>query len=1335
MSEEVRAILARVSEATQAATRREINSWLLGLPLSDEIYDSAVRKRLPGTCDWILDRKAYLDWVCSFSDSKARRARLLWIHGPAGFGKTVLCSRVVENLSSICHAPIGYFFLSADSRSRSDPYMAIRSWVAQLVARDHVAFEAAKHAWESEQDQEVSRGSVLKLFAGILRRSPDCIFVLDGLDECATNTGAASIVLDFLQDLDQALEDTEVRVMIVSRDAPEIRQALVHFSAAELIEYNISPEDVRTDNASYSQTIVDRKLPNKSLEIRSDISQRMATRCEGQFLWLKMQEEALSRGLNKRQLLKAIEETPTEIDRIYDRNWKIIAAFPARDMNRAFALLRLAAFALRPLTIAEMTEAVLIECEEPAEEAYEDFPVLELPDLIDDDYIDSRISELCAPLVEVRTNASDPSPAARTIHLTHFSVKEYLLRRLPLQGLETDRRLRPSSEQIHNAVLAKLCLDYLAFPAVWGTLPLLVEDIQFGASFRDYAASSWHQHVKSGVSTDQIDLSALVLSFLNKQHVAWDAWRAWYDAQGEREENKETAPDRSSEPLYYAVRLGLRTASMELIGDIEWNQDTRRTLGKAALDAACEGGDAAIVTAILDKDCDVNAKTGKGTTAIFLSCREGDAEITKLLLDRGAEPEIRDTKGVAPFDIACNGGHEALVRLLLESGVNPNTRSISGVTPLTLASHEGHVEIVKVLLDRRLDLDDRSDSNVTPLFAASLNGHISIVKMLLKRGANVASRSWDGWAPIHAASEEGHLEVLRLLVSRGADIDTANDSGITPLYLAARHGSLESVRLLQSLGADVSARRSNGWTPIHAAVEQGRNEVFQLLVDCGADISMTTESGTTPLFTASRKGRPEMVQTLLGRGADVEAAKDGGWTPLNVAAEQGHTDVAKILLDHGADLFKVNDFDMAPLYTASRSGHLETVEFLLTRGADIETANTAGWTPLNVAVEKGHVEVARLLLDHGADMERKNNENWSPLYTAARRGFLEIAGLLLDRDADSAASNTHRWTPLCVAAEQGHLEIVGLLLDRGADATLASSKGITPFWAAVKNGHADVVELLLERGVKAEPRELGGCDPLCMAATVGHADVVQLLLDRGNETIVSTHEGTLALVRAAPKDSKDLPLKCMRSVATPAFDKEAQLLGREAEAQHAGLPDANMDGQGPPQYGRTALLLAARGGHLSVVKKLLDNGAFSVDHRDWRGTTPLMASVRNGHVEVARMLLPHVGNDCFSSTDSFGRKLLWWAKKSGKDAMLHVLEEEAGSRSVYVGDEDVLPTADQVGSERVDAWCDSCTLDIIKGSKVYNCTVCSQGGLAICHECYELGIRCLGSHRLVVVNT
>jgi hypothetical protein len=78
----------------------------------------------------------------------------------------------------------------------------------------------------------------------------------------------------------------------------------------------------------------------------------------------------------------AAAERPQGHDHIYERNWNKIER-----SDRAVALLRWAAFALRPLTIEEVTEAVLIN------EDCETLPMHELPDAIDDEYIGSEILE------------------------------------------------------------------------------------------------------------------------------------------------------------------------------------------------------------------------------------------------------------------------------------------------------------------------------------------------------------------------------------------------------------------------------------------------------------------------------------------------------------------------------------------------------------------------------------------------------------------------------------------------------------------------------------------------------------------------------------------------------------------------------------------------------------------------------------------------------------------------------------------------------------------------------------------------------------------------------
>ena len=78
---------------------------------------------------------------------------------------------------------------------------------------------------------------------------------------------------------------------------------------------------------------------------------------------------------------------------------------------------------------------------------------------------------------------------------------------------------------------------------------------------------------------------------------------------------------------------------------------------------AVRKGDAAAVTAALDKGADVNAKFRYGTTALFKAAERGNAEVTKMLLDRGADVKVKDTfYGATAMTWALDNDHVAVVR-------------------------------------------------------------------------------------------------------------------------------------------------------------------------------------------------------------------------------------------------------------------------------------------------------------------------------------------------------------------------------------------------------------------------------------------------------------------------------------------------------------------------------------------------------------------------------------------------------------------------------------------------------------------------------------------------
>jgi len=151
----------------------------------------------------------------------------------------------------------------------------------------------------------------------------------------------------------------------------------------------------------YSRDIVKKKLGNKTDAQRDEISRNMVKRCDGMFLWMRMLKNQLRGGMNARRLKEIIDETPAGIDRLYDRNWNRISSRPEYESKRARSILRWAAFSLRPLTVLELTEALLVDDDE--DDGDGDLSVNELPDAIDHDYVRGEIVGLCEALLETRS--------------------------------------------------------------------------------------------------------------------------------------------------------------------------------------------------------------------------------------------------------------------------------------------------------------------------------------------------------------------------------------------------------------------------------------------------------------------------------------------------------------------------------------------------------------------------------------------------------------------------------------------------------------------------------------------------------------------------------------------------------------------------------------------------------------------------------------------------------------------------------------------------------------------------------------------------------------------
>ena len=203
-----------------------------------------------------------------------------------------------------------------------------------------------------------------------------------------------------------------------------------------------------------------------------------------------------------------------------------------------------------------------------------------------------------------------------------------------------------------------------------------------------------------------------------------------------------------------------------------------------------------MVSILLEKGAEVNAKNSGGSTALIKASLNGHAEVVRMLLNNGADVNVKDDTGTTALFSAILYRHTEVVRILLENGADVHVKTMYGSTTLDMASWDGDIEIVAMLLENGADVNAKSTTGSTALMKASLNGHTEVVRMLLEKGADVNVKDDNGSTALMKAILNGHTEVVRMLLEKGADINKKNNDGETPLMRAIRIEDYDMVELL-----------------------------------------------------------------------------------------------------------------------------------------------------------------------------------------------------------------------------------------------------------------------------------------------------------------------------------------------------------------------------------------------------------------------------------------------------------------------------------------------------------------------------------------------------------
>jgi ankyrin repeat protein len=217
---------------------------------------------------------------------------------------------------------------------------------------------------------------------------------------------------------------------------------------------------------------------------------------------------------------------------------------------------------------------------------------------------------------------------------------------------------------------------------------------------------------------------------------------------------------------------------------------------------------------------------------------------------------------------------------------------------------------------------------------------------------------------------------------------------------------------------------------------------------------------------------------------------------------------------------------------------------------------------------------------------------------AMKRDLATVSALLKD-GADPNVKGRFDTPALHWLVRVNEFDAVAQLLKAGADANATTDQDLSPLSLAIANGNTEMVELLLKSGANANTMEPSGESVLMSAAAIGVPGVITALLKAGAEVdAIDRDYGQTALMVAAREGHLEATRLLLEAGANPNSSTKI------------GEAPAFVGPNSVPGFGFGVGIL--RGG----VPK--DRGRREPTPG---GMTPLLYAARGGHVEIGELLL------------------------------------------------------------------------------------------------------------------
>lgn len=390
-----------------------------------------------------------------------------------------------------------------------------------------------------------------------------------------------------------------------------------------------------------------------------------------------------------------------------------------------------------------------------------------------------------------------------------------------------------------------------------------------------------------------------------------------------------------------------------------------------------------LVSILLERGLNVNAKDKQGRTPLHIASEIGDKLLAELLFQRGANTCSVCARGSIPLDCSRD---DAMTLMLLQM----MTRAGKADLAKDRLQFEELSEKAKLRVAKELDLKT-TRKNPSAILSSQFLNKKNVVNLLgikeadtcLSSLSNVSdcsrySESSSGFSEMDKSSDSTSMESVQTneSISSGfvsvdeLSLESFNRRATTPLTkqeFAALNRSpfvLRRSRAVSEPPPKRTIQRSSTWnvsskststfprSAFPRRVEKRvmfpadilldiaiKNDDFveacQLIKSRKVDFNRVGCNGLTPLHRAAIEGSHECLQLLVDLGANVNARNGSDWTPLHDAVFHGHVSCALVLINAGADLSAETDDFMTVL------DMVETDRMLLAIGRAMIVTNTS----------------------------------------------------------------------------------------------------------------------------------------------------------------------------------------------------------------------------------------------------------------------------------------------------------------------------------------------------------------------------------------------------------